>query len=212
MKKVIIVTLLMTTFFSCKEKNENTDSSEITNEQVETEKAENKSPKFEDVNGCSQYENLYEALPHLDTYKNLSFGSLECMEIKEKSAFSKNLKVTYFDNKSKTNIEVNIFEISGESVKEELNNVTMAKASFNTLTKVPSSNTFKSNLTIFENASVNISQSADEKEFSNATYLGTYKDKYSIWINVGMLGKIDLAKVDTLLKEYLEAFKMESLN
>ena len=88
----------------------------------------------------------------------------------------------------------------------------MAKASFKTLTKVPSSNTFKSNLTIFDNASVKISQSEDEKEFSNATYLGTYKDKYSIWINVGMLGKIDVAKVDILLKEYLEAFKMESLN
>lgn len=212
MKKIIIATLLITCFFSCKEKNENTDSSETITEHVETEKEENKSPKFEDINGCSQYSNLFEALPHLDSYKNLEFDALECMSLNEKSAFTTNLNVTYFDNKSKTNIKVNLFEVSGESAKEEVNNISMAKASFNTLAKIPSSNTFKSSLTIFENATVNIAQSADEKELSKATYLGTYKDKYSIWIDVEMPGKIDVLKIDLLLKEYLDAFKKESLN
>lgn len=212
MKKLIIAIFLGTSFFSCKEKNENQDSVEIATEQVESKKTESKPLKFEDINGCSQYSNLYDALPHFDTYKNLEFGQMGCISIKEKSAFSTDINVTYFNNESKTNIKVHFYEVSDESAKEELNMVNMAKASYNTFTKVPSSNTFKSSLTIFDNASIKIDQSQDEKELSTATYLGTFKDKYSIWIDVEMQGKIEVAKVDLLLKEYLEAFKKEALN
>jgi hypothetical protein len=210
MKKVIIATLLVTSFFSCKEKNENNDSTKIVTEQVETEKTETKSPKFEDVNDCSQYSNLYQALPHLDAYKNMNFGELECSSTKERNAFSISLKASYSDKK--TGFEVFLFEVSGESAKEELNNVNMAKASFNTLTKVPSSNTFKSSLSIFENASVKIDLAESTNESCSVVYLGTYKDKYSIWINIKMNGKIDVAKVDAFIKEYLEAIKMTELN
>ena len=212
MKKVIIATLLLTSFFSCKEKNENQDSAEIVTEQVEAENAEIKTPKFEDLNGCSKYKNLYNALPHIDTYKTLGFGEMECSEVEGSGAFSKNLNVNYFNNKTRTSIKVHLYEVSGESAKEELNNISMAKASFNELTKVPSSNTFKSSLTTFENASIKIFENESEKELSTATFLATYNDKYSLWIDVEMMGKIDVDKVDALIKEYLEAIKKDALN
>ena len=209
MKKVIIATLLFTSFFSCKE---NKDTAEVETKQIETEKKESNSPKFRDTNGCSQYANLYEALPHIDTYKNLSFGELNCMEIKEKSTFSKDLNVNYFDNKTKTSIKIHIYEISGESKNEELNLVNMAKTSFNTYTKFAGQNVYKSKLNTFENASIKIFHNESEKELSTATFLATYKDKYSLWIDVEMLGKIDAPKVDELIKEYLEAIKKDALN
>ena len=201
MKKTLIIITFGTLLFSCKE---NKDSSNTKIEQVETEKTVVKSRKFEDTKDCSQYTNLYNALPHLDTYKDLEFGEIDCS--KDGEGYSKALNVTYYNNNSKTSITNHLFETSGTD------RINTAKASFNTLTKIPSSNTFKSSLTIFENASVNISQSENEKEPSKATYLGTFKDKYSIWINIEMLGKIDVVKIDTFLKEYLEEYKKEELN
>lgn len=208
MKKTAIIIAFGILLFSC---GKNEEATESKTETVEAETTEVKGSKFEDKYGCKQYANLYEALPHLDTYKNLECTELQCIDTNESSPFSTAMEISYFNNTTMTNMKVYLYEISGESAKEELNNITMAKASFNELTKLPGTFTYKSSLTTFDNASVRISQSEVETEKSTATYLGTWKDKYSIWINVEMPGKIDVAKVDALLKEYLEAFKKDEL-
>ena len=211
MKKLLIGLALVSVLSSCGGSNESTDAAQTTTEAAEADNTETKAPKFEDEKGCSKYANLFEALPQLDTYKDLSFGNIDCIHMEGSSPFSTNLNVSYFNNDTRTNFELNIFEVSGQSAKEEMNNVNLAKASYNELTKVASSNTVNSGLTTFENASVNISQSADEKEVSKATYMATYKDKYSFWIDVEMTGKMDVSRVDALLKDYLEAINKDKL-
>jgi hypothetical protein len=211
MKKIIIISFFLSTFFSCNKSTESAETSEVTTIQNEPEPEEILDRKFEDKAGCSYYANLYAALPHEDSYKNMNFGKMDCLINKEKTGMPPNIKVEYFDKKTNDNFELQIFEISGEFAKEELNNVNMAKTSYNEITKIAGANTYKSSIKAFDNASVKIEESNTSGEKSLAVYLATYKDKYAIWINIKLDGKIDLAKVDAFIKEYLEGFKFDEL-
>lgn len=216
MKKAIIATLLIICFFSCKEKSENTDSNEIVKEQVETENTETKTPKFEDVNGCSQYSNIYKAIPKLDIYKNIDFFEIECQSTKEKSAFSVAVNVKYADKKSKNNFSATFFEINGESAKEELNVVNVAKATSETavqLAKNPGEKLFvKSNLTTLEFGSIEIHDAPNESETSNYIYSGVYKNKYVIKLGAESTKKMKVSEFEALIEEYLKLIKLNELN
>jgi hypothetical protein len=213
MKKVFLAIMIVSGFFSCKEKNENNNSAEATTEQVETE---SKTPKFEDINGCSQYSNIYKALPQLDTYKNIDFNVIECQSTKEKSAFSVALTVEYADKKSKNNFEAAFFEVSGESAKEEMNEVNTAKAVLTMaeqLAKNPGAKLFvKSNITILEYGTISIHDAPNDQETSNYVYTGVYKNKYVIKLSADTETKIDIVKFETFIKEYLESIKLNELN
>ena len=59
---------------SCsKETTDATSDQQIENE---SKPAEVKAAKFEDVNNCSQYSNVFAALPQLDAYQNIDFMCL----------------------------------------------------------------------------------------------------------------------------------------
>ncbi len=216
MKKVIIATILITSFFSCKEKNENTDSSEISTEQVEIEKTANKSPKFEDVNGCSQYSNIYNSIPKLDIYKNIDFFEIECQSTKEKSAFSVAVDVKYADQKSKNNFSATFFEINGESAKEELNVVNVAKATAEMavqLAKNSGEKKFvKSNLTTLEYGSIEIHDAPNESETSSYIYSGVYKNKFVIKLSADSTKKMKVPEFEVLIEDYLKSIKLDELN
>ena len=216
MKKVIIATILATSFFSCKEKNENNDSVQTATEQVETEKKESKTAKFEDVNGCSQYSNVFNAIPKLDSYKNIDFYEIECQSTKEKNAFSVALEVKYGDKKSKNTFFATFFEISGESAKEELNVVNTAKATAtmaDQLAKNPGEKLFvKSNLNTLDFATIEIHDAPNDSEMSNYVYTGVYKNKYVIKLGADTSKKINVTEFESIIKEYLEAIKLNELN
>ena len=216
MKKVIIATLLVTSFFSCKEKNGNNDSVETATEQVETQKKESKTAKFDDTNGCSQYSNVYKAIPQLDSYKNIDFYEMECQSTKEKSAFSVALDVKYEDKKSKNTFSATFFEISGESVKEELNVVNTAKATVtmaDQLAKNSGEKLFvKSNLKTLDFATIEIHDAPNDSEMSSYVYTGVYKNKYVVKLCADTDKKIEVTEFESLIKEYLEAIKLNELN
>jgi len=209
MKSKLVLLALLLSFFSCKEKKETTPTTIVETEEVETNETPSNTPKFEDVNGCRQYATLYNALPHLDSYKEMEFRGLECISEKQSDTASwSSLNVSYYDPKTENKIEINFYEINGD-VTEERDVIRMARASYTGLTKLP--NYYKSGLTIFENASVEIMSSNSDDNYSTANYMGTYKDKYAILIKIEMLGKIDLEKVDSFIKEYLLAIMANSL-
>jgi hypothetical protein len=211
MKKVIFISILLLSVLACKEKSESRETTQKAAVQTDPAPDEILDRKFEDKDGCSYYANLFEAIPHLDTYKEMGFGKLECLINKETTGMPPNIKAQYYDKNTNDNVEIQLFEISGEFAKEELNNVNMAKTSYNEITKIAGANTFKSSLTVFDNASVKIENAKSTDEKSTAVYLATYKDKYSIWANIEMTGKIDLAKVEVFIKEYLEGINKEAL-
>ncbi|MDW5288308.1 hypothetical protein [Formosa sp. PL04] len=209
MKNLFIILVSIISIFSCKEEKSQNITTEFKTESIEIEDISPNTSKFEDVNGCSQYSNLYAALPHLDSYKNMSFLDLECMsEDQENNAFWASLNTSYYDSKSENKIEVNLYEIRGK-ISEARDVLSMAKTIYKDFT--PLQNYYKSSLTFFDNASVNIMESKTEDEFSKATYLGTYKDKYVILMNIEMLGQLNIDKVDVFIKEYLQAIVLNKL-
>lgn len=216
MKKVLIATFLISSFFSCKEKNETVPAGELKEEQVESKKTETKSPKFEDVNGCSQYSNIYKAIPKLDIYNNIDFFEIECQSTKEKSAFSVSVNVKYADQKSKNNFTATFFEVNGESAKEELNVTNVAKATSEMAVQLATNSGeklfAKSTLTTLEFGSVEIHDAPNESETSSYIYSGVYKNKYVIKLAVESTKKMKVPEFEGLIENYLKLIKLDELN
>ena len=106
-------------------------------------------------------------------------------------------------------MELNFYEINGD-VTIERDLINMVKTTYNAFTNM--ADFHKSSLTIFENASVNIMESNSEDEYSSATYLCSLKDKFALLIKIEMLGPMNLEKVDSFIKDYLQAISSKPLN
>ena len=195
---------------------ETTDTTSVQQAENESQPAKVKAAKFEDVNNCSQYSNVFAALPQLDAYQNIDFYELECQSTELDSAFSTALTVKYADQKSRNNFSVAIFEVKGKSAAQELNSVAMAKASYKMAEQMaqnPGPKLFvKSNLTKLDFATVSIQDAPNDSELSNATYSGVYKDAHAITLGLEMQGKIEQAQFETYIAEYLNAMKLDQLN
>ena len=195
---------------------ETTDTTSVQQAENESQPAKVKAAKFEDVNNCSQYSNVFAALPQLDAYQNIDFHVLECQSTELESAFSTALDVKYGDQKSRNNFSVAIFEVKGKSAAQELNSVAMAKASYQMAEQMaqnPGPKMFvKSNLTKLDFATVSIHDAPNDSELSNATYTGVYKDAHAITIGLEMQGKIEQAQFETYIADYLNAMKLDQLN
>ncbi len=182
----------------------------------ESKPAKVKVAKFEDVNNCSQYSNIYAALPHLNTYQNINFYSLECQSTELDSAFSTALTVKYADQKSRNNFIAVIFEVKGKSAAQEMNSVAMAKASFKLAEQLAQNSGpkmfVKSNLAKLAFGTIAIQDAPNDKEMSTATYTGVYKDKHAITLGLEMKGKVDVIKFEADIADYLNAIKLEQLN
>ena len=217
MKKLIYyftLFVLAIAMSSCsKETTDTTSAQQVENE---SKPAEVKAAKFEDVNNCSQYSNVFAALPQLDAYQNIDFHVLECQSTELDSAFSTALNVKYGDQRSRNNFRVAIFEVKGKSAAQELNSVAMAKASYQMAEQMaqnPGPKMFvKSNLTKLDFATVSIHDAPNDSELSNATYTGVYKDAHAITLGLEMQGKIEQAQFETYIADYLNAMKLDQLN
>jgi hypothetical protein len=208
---LFMITIVMT---ACsKATTDATSDQQVANE---SRPAKMKAAKFEDVNNCSQYSNVFAALPQLDTYQNIDFHVLECQSTELESAFSTALDVKYGDQKSRNNFSVAIFEVKGKSAAQELNSVALAKASYQMAEQMaqnPGPKMFvKSNLTKLDFATISIHDAPNDGELSNATYTGVYKDAHAITLGLEMQGKIEQAQFETYIADYLNAIKLDQLN
>ncbi|MEQ1488765.1 MAG: hypothetical protein ABL920_09735 [Methylotenera sp.] len=124
-----ILIVLSTVLLACSEgKSEHGASPQA--EVSEAKPTKTAAAKFFDENNCSQYENIYEALPHFDVYQNIDFYTLDCQSIELESPYSTELTAKYADKKSRNNFSAVIYEVKGKSAAQELNMIAMAKASY----------------------------------------------------------------------------------
>lgn len=214
-----ILFVLAIAMTSCSKETTDTASDqqvENENQAAEVKTAEVKVAKFEDVNNCSQYSNVFATLPQLDAYQNIDFYELECQSTELDSAFSTALTVKYADQKSRNNFSVVIFEVKGKSAAQELNSVVMAKTSYKMAEQMaqnPGPKMFvKSNLTKLDFATVSIHDAPNDSELSNASYTGVYKGAHAITLNLEMQGKIEQPQFETYIADYLNAMKFDQLN
>ena len=213
---LFVIAIAMT---SCsKETTDVTSDQQAENESqsAEVKTAKVKAAKFEDVNNCSQYSNVFAALPQLDAYQNIDFHVLECQSTELDNPFSTALTVKYADQKSRNNFSAVFFEVKGKSATQELSSVAVAKAAYTSAEQMaqnPGPKMFvKSNLTKLDFATVSIHDAPNDGELSNATYTGVYKSAHAITINLEMQGKIEQAQFETYIADYLNAIKLDQLN
>ena len=87
-------------------------------------------------------------------------------------------------------------------------NYSGAKSSYKLSSNNELENGFVSDLKSFDNASMIIEKNGN---YYHVSYLGTYKDNYSILISIVSKDLSTKEKVDAFLREYLDAFKKEAL-
>ena len=122
----------------------------------------------------------------------------------------------YADQKSKNNFSATFFEINGESAKEELNVVNVAKATAEMavqLAKNSGEKKFvKSNLTTLEYGSIEIHDAPNESETSSYIYSGVYKNKFVIKLSADSTKKMKVPEFEVLIEDYLKSIKLDELN
>lgn len=217
MKKLasyLVLMALVLTAVACSDNTADAEPAQETSE--ESKPAEVKAAKFADVNNCSQYANIYAAIPHLDSYQNIDFHELGCQSTELDNPFSTALDVDYGDKKSRNSFNVVIYEVKGKSAAQELNTVATTKAAYTLaeqLAQNPGPKLFvKSNLTKLDYATVSIHDAPNDNELSNAIYTGAYKDTYAIRVELEMQGKIEQAQFEAYIADYLNAIKFDQLN
>lgn len=148
---------------------------------------------------CEDKKHLYDAIPHKDNIKEYLFDIASCagmmLNATYKNPADKNLvfHIAFFDEATRMPYPINY---SG------------AKSSYKLSSNNELENGFVSDLKSFDNASMIIEKNGN---YYHVSYLGTYKDNYSILISIVSKDLSTKEKVDAFLKEYLDAFKKEAL-
>jgi hypothetical protein len=148
---------------------------------------------------CEDKKHLYDAIPHKDNIKEYLFDEASCYGVM--------LNATY-KNPADKNLVFHIGFFDEATLMPYPINYSGAKSSYKLTSKKELQNGFVSDLTTFDNASMMIEKSG---KYYHVSYLGTYKDNYSILISIVSIDLSTKEKVDAFLKEYLSAFKKEVL-
>ena len=192
MKKIAISLILAANMVACTpsvpEENANTSTAEKAAVAV----------AFVDKNDtCKDVKYLFDALPKLETYQGYNLESVGC--------FNHTIVAQYHSPKLK-NDEIKIF--LHEEAGENKQNFNMAKMSFELLEASKVNGMDYSDLKTFENATMNIKNTA---EYSDVAYLGTYKTNYSFNASIRGQNLKNKQAVDAFIKTYLEAIDLAKL-
>lgn len=194
--------------FSCKETTGNKPEKTVVHESKPTTTVN--VSKFEDINGCNEHTNLYNALPHLDNYKGTDFGELNCIATKEPNPYSTMLNAHYY-GKDFSELDAFLFEVKEESAHTELNMINLTNTAFTTLSTIPGTNIFKSSLRQFNNPTISITAATETNNLTFATYSANYKEIYSIKISVKIPGTANLETIEDFIGEYLDSIHKPAL-
>ena len=148
---------------------------------------------------CEDKKHLYDAIPHKDNIKEYLFDIASCAGVM--------LNATY-KNPADKNLVFHIGVFDETTLMPYPINYGGAKSSYKLSYNKELENGFVSDLTSFDNASMMIEKNGN---YYHVSYLGTYKDNYSILISIVSKDLSTKEKVDAFLKEYLDAFKKEAL-
>lgn len=193
MKKTALIALVILGFISCKENNSKVQTeSNVQNSEVETIKFPT------EKESCEKTKYLFEAIPHLDQFKDYNLESVEC--------FGNGIGIRY-NHPTQKNYEIQVFIYEEKTEHKPMYNI--ATAGFEMTSGMKVNGTDVSDLKIFDNAVLTIKK---DPEYYDVHYNATYKKNYTIMIGVRGKDLSNKQKVDNFLKKYLEAFKKEELN
>ncbi len=190
--KIILLILVTVNFLSCKENN-----SKLTEDSNEKNK-EVKETKFStDYDSCEKTKYLYDAIPHFDKIENYNFESVGC---------SGNSIIARYNYPTEQNYEFQTIIYQEVAENKPMYNITTASFEMITVSKVNGSDI--SDLKIFDNEVLNIKKSI---EYFDVSYMATYKKNYTIVITIKGRDLSTKEKVENFLRDYLKAFKKDSL-
>jgi hypothetical protein len=192
MKNIPISFILATSIVAC------TPSAPADSANTDTEQKAAVAVAFVDENdSCKDVKYLFDALPKLETYQGYNLESVGC---------SGHMIVAQYKSPQFKNDEIKIF--LHEETGENKQNFNMTKMPFELLGAAKVNGMDFSDLKTFENASMNIKNTA---EYSDVAYLGTYKTNYSF--NASIRGQNLKSKqaVDAFIKAYLETIDLAKL-
>ena len=193
MKGTLILLVMMTSIFSCKE---NTSKPQLADFNTETTIVANTFP--DSVPTCVGKENLFESIPHFDTYGEYNFEVVGC---------TKNGLVAVYDHPTNEFYEFK-FTINQE-VNENKTMLKYIRMGYNSALKYKVDGNDVSDLHLFDNEFVTIK---NEPEYDDVTYNATYKDKYIIIVTLRGKNLSSKAAVDSYVKAYLEAINKDFLD
>ncbi|WP_291400671.1 hypothetical protein [Daejeonella sp.] len=202
MKKILLALLISHSIISCKgqnkTENQQTSAAEKTNSATE-------GATFNDDSGCDKLSNLYEAIPHLGSYKDLVFWQVSCFENED----HKFLEVVYGSRNSSEDLKIKFYDISGKKPTEN-NAISQGKANFSTI-NYPKEvfHCYPSKINRFDNATINLK--GIKSESNDVVYTATYKDKIMISALIRVKSIKDVNDVDNFMKEYLEKINLDKI-
>lgn len=202
MKKILLALLISLSIISCKGQNkaENQKTSAAEKTSSSTVGA-----KFNDDSGCEKLSNLYEAIPHLGSYKDLVFWQVTCFEDED----HKFLEVVYGSRNSSEDLKIKFYDISGKKPVEN-NAVAIGKANFSFI-NYPKEvfHCYPSKINHFDNATINLK--GIKSESNDVVYTATYKDKIMISALIRVKSIKNADDVDNFIKEYLDKINLEKI-
>ena len=146
---------------------------------------------------CKDVKYLFDALPKLKTYQAYNLESVGCFN---------HTIVAQYQSPTLKNDEIKIF--LHEEAGENKQNFNMTKLSSEMLGASKVNGMDYSDLKTFENATMNIKNTA---EYSDVAYLGTYKTNYSFNASIRGQNLKNKQAVDAFIKTYLETIDLAKL-
>tara|TARA_R110000744_G_scaffold8139_8_gene27450 strand:- start:97 stop:678 length:582 start_codon:yes stop_codon:yes gene_type:complete len=192
MKGALILLVLMTSIFSCKE---NITKPQLEAINTDTSMETNTFP--ESVPTCVGKENIFKSIPHLDTYGEYTYDVVGC---------TKHGLVAVYNHPSNEFYEFK-FTIS-EEVNENKTMLKYIKTGHKSALQYKADGNDVSDLHLFDNEFVTLKK---EPDYDDVTYNATYKDKYIIIITLRGKNLSGKAAIDSFLKKYLEAINKDLL-
>lgn len=189
--------LLVFVLLSCKN-NEALSDNKTVAELESSDKIDLKS-EFPDINAtCTGKENLFNAIPHLDSYDEYNFVKVACV--------GTNILAEYNHPKEKLfNIKICLYQ------EKEKNKIffNTAKATYENLKQFKNKNNEISDLKILDNAYINFKK---DLKYDKITYSATFKKDYTFIINVKGKNLSSKELADGFLYEYLKNINLSALN
>lgn len=151
-----------------------------------------------DNENCNKVKDLFDAIPHLTTYKDYALNNVIC---------SNDYIVVRYNNPAGKSFDMQTILHLETDGNRFINNVSGAGYDVTEVIKTGGTDII-SNLKRLENTTVNIKNNS---KYSDVSYTATYKNIYSLRINMRGASLTDNVKAITFLQEYLEAFDLSSL-
>jgi hypothetical protein len=173
------------------------DKTDVKNTSTKTEEKLNKKDFALDNTSCDKNMYLFEAVPHLASYKGYNLENVGCADM---------TIVVKYNHPTGKNYELQAILYREIGENKFMHKIAEMGSGLTKVVKVNGSDL--SNLSKFENTTINIENTP---EYYDIRYIATYKDEYTLGLTLRGADLADKEKVDAFLKTYIESFDLSKL-